>query len=89
MRQPTYERTLSVEAVNSVFFSSALHHFIMFGKAEGRPTGTAGSSVFNLTTGVDTFEGGFGPIDLSQMKEHSRQQDQLSGGGGADLFFVC
>ncbi len=69
-------------------FSSALQHFIMFGKTEGRATGTESPFVFNLTTGVDNFEGGLGP-DIFIAEEGTLQAtDQLSGGGGADLLSV-
>ena len=60
----------------------------MFGKAKAVLTGTAGSIVFNSTTVLDTFEGGFGPDRFIADEGTPEATDQLSGGGGADLLSV-
>ena len=55
-------------------FISALHHFIDFGRSEGRLGSGINSSIFTLTSGIDHLEGTLEPMHFLQAPKPCKRE---------------
>ena len=74
-------------AVEAGTFISALHHYISFGRFEGRPTSVSGMS-FNFTGRIDTLVGTQGNDTFTSDPNTLQRGDSLKAAAGVDTLMV-